>query len=279
MPIRKNGNGYDTINDPQFSYNDQLRMNTRSLSAHHLKEMVEDALYVYGWQNDWTVLLDERAQAIDVRDKSSRGPIIVIPKNSVYHPLRAVELIGHEIECHVRQSMNGLKTLKTLAGGALKPDNETLYEGTAVQFEQAFKLKTVGRAVHAPMANRYIAINRALHGQSFSMIAEWAYNEATRNRETKEQALNTAFSTAYRSLRGATDAHNNEGYAFCKDLAYLSGYYHARNLKAHKLDFWLDLGVLSPDDLVFVASKLKFTEKEIPFPRQNLAEKLLENVL
>ena len=55
----------------------------------------------------FAVTVDEKTTSIDVRDKSAKGPTVFIPKQKKMNGIELLKLIGHEIEGHARQSING----------------------------------------------------------------------------------------------------------------------------------------------------------------------------
>ncbi|MDQ6661963.1 MAG: hypothetical protein M3Z24_13500, partial [Chloroflexota bacterium] len=112
------------------------------------------------------VVIDEKVTSIDVRDKSINGPTIFIPVDRKVNGINLVKLIGHEIDGHARQSVNGEK-LFLIGGGALKIDDEILYEGLAKRYDDFLSAKLFGTSEGVPMPYYTYAVYAAERGGPF----------------------------------------------------------------------------------------------------------------
>ena len=97
-----------------FSEDQQTRLKAMSFDANAICEQFQRALHFYGIEG-WRVEIDECASAIDVRNKTADGtPRVVIPVNRKVNGLKLIELIGHEIECHLRDSENAAELFRDI---------------------------------------------------------------------------------------------------------------------------------------------------------------------
>jgi len=244
------------------------KLEKKTYDALGIKSAFEYALVLYGFENDWTVVISDKVSAIDVRDKSqNERPSIYIPSHRTVSGVKLLELIGHEIECHVRQSMNGNSLLPHLGGGKLKTDDETFYEGLALMSDVDFSLKYLGDDTKKPKPYYTMAIKLAREGKDFYEVFRTIYwfRSAV---EGEEKALGTSWSTCFRVFRGITETKTNRyKYACSKDKAYLEGYLYAEKMATiadtHRL---LQSGVWSRSDLKVLAG---YTA-EVMYPRINV---------
>lgn len=186
---------------------------------------------IYGIK-DWPVILEDNCLAIDVRDKNSSGSSkIVIPKNrKPVSGLKLLELMGHEIECHLRGSVNSRAFWKSilkeeyvfLAPLLAKSDDEVFYEGVAKWSDVQ-----VNGDKGLPSQNYTKAIDLAQQGKTFSFVA----NEIAKTKNPDHpDPEKDGWVIARRVFRGSVDPNNTEKYAFTKDRAYLDGLATAKNL-------------------------------------------------
>lgn len=192
---------------------------------------------------NWSVIISDQATAIDVRNKTSYGhPQVVIPITRKVDGLKLAELIGHELECHLRDSANAEALfaehlshapLAPLIPLLVKSDDELFYEGHA-------KLSDVAINGNASLPKPYytLVIDAALRNQSFAEIGEYIYRLRIENGEEKTSAIKGAWTATYRAMRGSFDTLG--GYAFTKDYAYWTGYQLASEVQQfapHYLDY------------------------------------------
>ena len=176
-------------------------MTTKELEAKEIKDMFLWTMKDYP-ANSWPVIIDDTATSIDVRDKSSYGqPVIVIPTKRKVTGMKLAELIGHEIESHWRSSVNAEKI------GALKCDDELVYEGLAVYKDKLFNRKYL-ETFDLNNAYYVVSISEAIKGKSFEEVSKVIFD-----------------------LLGITNTENPEGYAFTKDRAYFEGWRYAKSLE------------------------------------------------
>ena len=210
-------------------------------------QRVIDAYGITGWD----IVIDDDVSAIDVRNKTSCGrPQVVIPRSRKVSGLKLAELIGHELECHLRDSVNAESLFaEYLNGTPLEPlipllaksDDELFYEGHA-------KLSDVTIKGESALPHPYyvIAIDAALRGYSFADIGELIYNLRREAGQSHKAAMSGAWTATYRTMRGAVDALG--GYAYTKDYAYWTGYEVACKV-AQQAPYLLDYATLTLDEL------------------------------
>ncbi|MBQ6570736.1 DUF1704 domain-containing protein [Candidatus Saccharibacteria bacterium] len=210
------------------------------LNAEFIKKIFLWAMTQYGVR-PWPVEILKNCSAIDVRDKnSSRYPMIAIPASRKVGALKLAELVGHEIECHWRNSQN-LSLIN-----CLKSDDELVYEGLAKDKDLAFQSKYATDSTLAPFY--VLAQNMALQGRGFVGIASFVYENTASPKK--------AWTVAYRTLRGLTNTINLHGYAFTKDRAYFEGLLYVQRLRDSGRDIYLNFGALSPRDLEDLSASL-----------------------
>lgn len=227
--------------------------------------------------------IDKKYSDIDVRDKSSAGMVICIPKNRILDVKKLLELIAHEIESHCRQSLNGA-ILFRVGGGELKVDDETLYEGLAIDAEDSLNRNLFGLPDRIPEPYYAISIMHAMKGKSFLEVFKHMYKkflklpELRESQDKEEISAAHAWKFTYRVFRGHISTRNEHAYAFCKDIAYFRGTILHKQLKSYRLDHINQAAIMSVKHLQTYAS-FGFTQQDLPFPFLNLTEKYYIEVL
>jgi len=222
-----------------------LSLQTLTFTAPDVKDAFEWALDAYGilkreeYDPGFRVRIDESAAFIDVRDKSALGPTVFVPEEEHMTGDELIALIAHEIDGHARQTMNG-ELLLGVWNAILRVDDETYYEGLAMRYENAYKRQRFGIDAR-PSSLFAFAVRTAELGGSFHRIFDIQFRRQLRltfgiqrpeplpPKETIhpmiiEHALDAAWNTTYRVMRGHTDMSNPHHYAMPKDLAYLRGW-------------------------------------------------------
>ncbi|MBQ6486449.1 DUF1704 domain-containing protein [Candidatus Saccharibacteria bacterium] len=226
------------------------------LNAEEIKYFFEWAMNRYDDRLAWPVIIEENCSAIDVRDKSSYGhPVIAIPASREVNGFKLAELIGHEIECHWRNSVNAELI------GALKLDDELAYEGLAKVKDNLFD-KYYLKKDATPTPYYIIAESLALDYKSFAETSERIFHLLPR----KEPNLVTkAWNNTYRAYRGISNTLNLDGYAFTKDRAYFEGYLYAKALDRHGYFEYLSFGLdrLTIKDLIEMTSPYDLEQSAI----------------
>lgn len=269
--------------------------------AEGVREAFEWALEQYGilrtdaGGSGYRVEVDPRATAIDVRDKSVRGPTVFVPERTRESGERLLGLIAHEIEGHARQSWNG-ERLFMFGGGPLKIDEETLYEGLAMRYENEFRSTWFGTEYESRNLDYYVfAVRAAETGSTFHevfcdqvekrlrvllRIPEHTSFDPARVRGTPEEdhALRAAWGTTYRTMRGHTDMANPERFAMAKDLAYFRGYMLDRQLRESGHGHINEAAICSIGQLRMLA-EFQIREDHLPISFQNVTERRLKMML
>ena len=226
----------------KFTPDQRAKLKEHEYSASEIQQDFLHVVNLYGFKS-WSVVVSDQATAIDVRNKTSCGrPQVVIPTARKVDGLKLAELIGHELECHLRDSANaealfaeylGPTPLAPLVSLLAKSDNELLYEGHAKLSDVAIN---GGAALPKPFYT--IAIDAALRGYSFAEIGEYIFELRYERGEDQTSAIKGAWTAAYRAMRGSFDTLG--GYAFTKDYAYWTGYQLASEVQQfapHYLDY------------------------------------------
>ncbi len=244
------------------------------------------------------VIIDEKATALDVRDKSKRGATVVIPvkRDGKMTADELCALIEHEIGAHARQAINGKRLFK-LGGGALRKDDETLYEGLAIRYEWEFMEKQFGKVRHdMDLSTLYVfAVDIAEKGGTFREVFEDQLERRIRlklkipvdqpipakeavDKEEYEACLDKAWRTTYRVMRGHTDATNKEGFAMTKDLAYLRGWLMDRQLLEAGQGHANEAAIMSTEGLQSLAT-MEFTPDDVPVKYAPIGEEYMKMLL
>lgn len=248
------------------------------LGAEQIQHFFRQALRNYDFADLWEVKICDKATAIDVRDKSANGkPTIVIPKGRTVTEIKLLELIGHEIDSHVRQSMNGIKLYHGLGGGVFKSDDEVLYEGLAKISDIDFAVKYLGKPLELPAPYFILAMDCALKGETFATVFKQIFELIKDTKKSDESAQTSAWSTTYRVFRGSTDPHNEYGYYMPKDRAYLEGYLAAMDMKNSAHYSALESGIFTLRDMELILSQYRIRPNDIPFPTANNIALLAES--
>lgn len=224
----------------------------------------------------YRVVVSPQYSAIDVRDKSSEGPVIGIPEKARSYK-KHLELLRHEIDQHVRQSLNG-RLMFGFGGGALKVDEETWYEGLAKHAEINFAREYFGDESEPSLPYFTFAIKMAEEGHSFveTFLAQRELRLAAGNGE--KTASENAWNATYRAFRGHTDTTNAHRFALPKDQAYLRGWMLQSQLAERGLSHLNESAIAQLDGLSLLA-RFDFSAKDLLFPDLNLTERWFEEVL
>lgn len=205
--------------------------------------------------------------SIDVRDKSPAGPIIGIPLERDVSGLKLLRLIDHEINSHCRQSLNGWLSFE-FAGGHLKPNDETLYEGLAIAAEEQLLGTLIGKP-RLPNPLPVLNIAKILEGLSFTELFNW-----------NKQMLMSRFNVPERKAGHRAFKYTFRGFRSFKDKAYFEGFMLQKKLEALQKDSLNETGIWSPEGLVapanFSATKPPIAKKQ---NNRTIAEQYLYTVL
>lgn len=224
---------FEEVGQPAFDAETIKYLKGQEYDAEEIMYYFTRVLELYGIE-DWIVVIDDKATAIDVRDKNLAGrPMVVIPVNRKVNGMKLLELIGHEIECHLRSSENSryfwsqilTDEYQPLVPLLAKSDNEFLYEGYAKKNDVCVTGKD-----GVPTPNYLLAMDQARRGESFATTFEAIAGFEIQNGTKLEKAYSKAWTATYRVFRGATYAKNDvvkNGYLFTKDFAYFGGYHLA----------------------------------------------------
>jgi len=280
---------------------EQLTLRTMHLGAEDMKKAFEWALMQYGMlkttknPNGFQVVIDERATAIDVRDKSVLGPTVYIPASSVHSGERLLALMAHEIEGHARQSANG-ERLFLFGGGPLKVDDETLYEGLAMRHEHEFIERNFGTDDGSPFPDFYVfAIYKAEMGSCFQRVCmdqltrqlhvalhiphyESLPDTAKIDPDIYAKVLRSSWGVTYRVMRGHTDMQNRARFAMPKDAAYLRGWILDRELRKHGYGH-MNEAAISAVGYLRILAEFSLEQTDLPYPHKDVTTDYMHMLL
>jgi len=297
--FRNSFNTTETIRGQgRLSEEEKSWLENQEFDAEEIKEAFNWALDAYGILKDektdigFQITISQDATSIDVRDKSANGSTIFIPADRKITGDKLLRLIAHEIEGHVRQSVNG-QELFGLGGGTLKIDNEMLYEGLGMRNEAQVTKDLFGTPDSGPKGLFPHAVKMAEEGSDFYDIFVKMHDmELHRSlkvpletplpeeihEELSKSARNSAWQTTYRVMRGHIDTSNKVKFAMAKDLAYFRGWLMDKQLRDNDLGAVNESAVIASDALPLIAH-FHIEEEDLPHPYLNLARKYWEDKL
>ena len=239
--------GYDNEPDDRYiapalyTLDERMMLRDCTVQAQDIQRYFQEALLLYGL-NDWRVDISDEVASITVRaagdDPEKR---VIIPPDRTVDGLKLAELIGHEIETHVRTRENSMALFRSLIppGTPLSPlvpllartSSMTMSEGMAKLSDVAISGETA-----LPQPYYIIAIDQALRSESFGSVARTvAHAISIKNDLTHKQVLERAWQITYRVFRGISDTVNLYGYAFTSDSSYFLGYNYVHEKVAPSL--------------------------------------------
>jgi len=219
------------------------KLKRMSFNADQIKHWFQCAIDIIG-VNSWNIVVSDNISAIDVRDRNTTGkPTVFVPTTRRVSGLKLLELIGHEINCHLRDSSNTNALLRELAEDSpwllpyvstiSKADSEILYEAHAKMSDIS-----INGTTSIPKPYYIVAQDRAAQGCTFSEVAEYIYNIQKETTKKSDKRLATsAWNITYRVFRGCTNTEGRKGYVFWKDHGYLSGYLMIPEIPTRYLDY------------------------------------------
>lgn len=262
---------------------EQEHLEATKLDAEAIRRVFLWAAGEYGFAETRPVVVSDRAAAIDVRDVSSEGPIVVIPADQETSGLRIAPLTVHEVGAHWRDSENMKQILPLMGGGALKPIDELLYEGHAVWQERQVKLASQGFIKETRSLYYVVAIDYAFRRKaSFAGTAKMLYETVRCDGEPAEATLKDVWRVVYRTYRGNPRMDRQIGYVFSKDQAYYAGRLLAGSLSEAGLGYLLDYSTLTVRDLNILTERFSLRPQggSMPHPAQDdMAMRLYTKVL
>lgn len=225
----------------RFTEAEQKKLKSLSFDAEQIGYWFTEVINKYGFEG-WFVEIDDKYTSIDVRDKNLSGkPVIGIPSDKTVDGLKLLELVGHEIESHLRGSANcrailvsalgADSPLAPLFGIIAKSDNELFYEGVAKLSDVS-----VNGSSALPLPYATIACDQARRGANFANIAEIIRGMRSDMGQKEDAAIKGAWTTTYRIMRGSTNPSVG-GYSFTKDYIYMCGYDVAKQTDPKLYDY------------------------------------------
>lgn len=294
QPETKSEKHQGVLNEEEIAW-----LRNRKFNAEGLKAAFEYVLQRYGIlrhdteeKNGYLVVLDERATSIDVRNKSVIGQAVFVPNTREVDGVTLLTLLDHEIGGHARQAINGEK-LFGIGGGALRFDDEALYEGLAMRNESETNAKLFGKTDAMPLPYYALGVKSAEEGKSFAQIfsEQVDYRIHARLKIDPDQplpdkssidasivksAMDGAWMATYRIMRGHIDTTNKQAYAMSKDLAYLRGYLVQAELDRQGKGHLNETGVIADGGLMMLA-EYRVDAADLPI-QYELTDELLGKV-
>jgi hypothetical protein len=222
------------------------------------------------------VEISEKYSAIDVRDKSSQGAIIGIPPK-LRSDKKGLELLRHEIDQDVRQSLNG-QLMFGFGGGALKIDDEVWYEGLAKHAEVEFMREMFSDDTEPSLPYYTFALKLAEEGKCFVDVFETIREMRTAAGQGSWSAENQAWVVAYRVFRGHTDTSNKEAFGLPEEQSYLRGSMLQAQLAKHGLGHLNEAAIVDLDGLALLA-RFNLGPGDLLFPDLNLTSRWYDEKL
>ena len=206
---------------------DRSYLKDMSFNATEIANNFQFVLDYYGIKG-WNIRLDPNCAAINVSEKSSRGEKeIIIPTTREVSGLKLLELIGHELNTHLRGFENASCFFSEVLPSELKPLTAIFAKsGSAVMNEGVAKFSDWSISGDSALPTLYYceAIRLAISGKSFAEVSEEIYRLKRSRKIKPESARRTTWDVVYRVFRGISNTENLASYAFTKDAAYLMGW-------------------------------------------------------
>ena len=265
----------------RFSKEEQEKLRSKKYNAQQIKYWFDRVIKLYGFKG-WRVEIDKKYTCIDVRDKNLSGtPVVGIPVDRKVDGLKLLELIGHEIESHLRSSENSIVLIQSILGVdsllaplfriMAKSDDETLYEGAAKMSDVK-----VNGASALPLPYATIACNHAKRGESFADVAKIIFTQRKKAGEDDKKALSGAWTTTYRITRGSTNTEAGI-YLFPKDHIYRKGYKLACELEEKE---YLDYSTFTLGEIESIFESWPYhDEKSCCYPCMDAVGKIADEIL
>jgi hypothetical protein len=203
----------------------------KEYEAADIKRFFDAVLEDYGLQDTWKVVVDDEHSAICVTSLTLEGDSrIFIPRNRKVNEIKAIQLAGHEIECHVRHNENCISLLqdsfdipRDIAAKLVTDRDGTITEGFAKISDAIISKRCLGTTDGTPQPWYIIMADLAAKGESFAQITERVHEEWG-------VSLESCFTHAIRIFRGCHDTKNPHHFSRQSDRSYLEGYVRAIEL-------------------------------------------------
>lgn len=204
----------------------------KEYGAPDIKKLFEATLEEYRLQNNWKVVIDDVHSSICVTTFTSEDDSrIYIPRTRKVNEVKAIQLVGHEIECHVRHNENCIALLQDIfdiprdvAAKLVSDRDGTLTEGFAKISDATIQKRCLGTNGGTPEPWYVIIADLAKQGESFAQITE-------RLHEEWGVGLVKCYTQASRIFRGCRNTANPHKFSRQADRSYLEGYIKAIDLR------------------------------------------------
>ncbi len=270
----------DRAEKPELSDDEIQELKDTRFNAESIKEWLNWALKQYGFEETWRAQVDETAPEVTVFNKQH---VVLIPSTLEVDGIHLLQMIGHEIECHVRDSMNGEALFGVVGGGALKTEYNVLSEGHALISDLTFYNRYLGEARKCPAPWYVLAIDMAKNGEGFNRVARKLHELYLSRLEPEAQARRDAWKYTYAVYRGTQDTTPARGhknvFTFTKDKCYFEGYPLAKAMIKAGLGHWLEIGIFRPMELLTIASTVRITSHDIPYQKLDVVEMAMDKLL
>lgn len=251
-----------------------------NFGAEAAKEQFEFALGEYGF--DIPVIISDEYKFVTVNYKPEIA--LYIPSDLQIDGIRLLELVRHEIECHVRDFMNSEYLFRPYGikrGLGSIDGSELLTEGHAALEEDKLHQSYFGHG-KKPDPWYVLAIDDAKSGKSFCEVA-YALRQHFADCNLLGDYGELAWKYTYRVFRGSSNTfrpgQDVEPFVFTKDKLYLEGYLLAKELDAAGLGHWLEIGGFRPSELLEIASVADFDPLDVPYKDKDVTFKIYRSLL
>lgn len=255
-------NGVDTIRQsPLITQQEIRRLKELHYDAKQVVEIFAWAAERCGFSKTRPIMVDEQVIVTSVRDRSTRGPMVLIPKTASYTGMRILGLVAHEVLCHWRDSEN-----IDIFSKNLQSADERFYEGHAMYEQSQVELLFQGETKRLALPWRVIGIDLAKNGANFAKTAREVLDFVLETEQDARTALDKTWKTCMRIFRGATNtAENKVGYAFPKDRAYFEGEALVNKLCLQGVGDLTEFAALTVDDVEQLAQVVDLDTAGLPY--------------
>lgn len=251
----------------------------RQLNPEEIKTYFEEALSIYGLNQEWQVIISNNTSAVTVKWRGKKQ--IIIP-NKPRTESKVIGLIAHEIERHIRVGENGLQKLGILKGAIGLDRNDSLEEGAAKYLENK-TLKELYDLNNEPALPFYVmGMAKAKEGATFREVfldlcykqVKLKLKEGLPINEAKKESADQTWTICLRVFRGFSD-FSGKGFYFPKDKSYLEGELMINELLGSKYEKLLELGKINANQIPIVWA-LGLEPDNIKYPYKNAAKIIFE---
>lgn len=273
------------INNPILTATKRILDNKTSVKyqkagndAREIASKMSSALKMYDLRNSCIIINDSHSAITVEFDGAEHKHNLYIPTSRKVSRLKLIELIGHEVECHMRHNANCAWLLEKFfdvpsrAAAALVSEKDTtLTEGFAKISDAKIHKMGTGTDAGVPKPWYILAALLASDGLSFAEVADYLHEAGN--------SIEMSWQYTYRVFRGCTNVANNlHSFACQADRRYLDGYVRAIDAIEAKSSVF-DYAKFSEDELKNIEGIIGIQLHTIrpAFPFLGIAEQALSS--